>query len=179
MIAIPQCIWCNFTDGKDYCRWIVYDDKQPEEEEGYKRKIYSDAFGFKKLAFFNYHRDPSLDNIEYYHNISEEGLNEQTNGIKELFKQQTFEDYTDHEKDWIKSKYANHRPNCSLMLYEECLEEKKLAILSRLVHMTPHPKDENGNIIPFVRDSKGIVQEWPKDENGKEVDVYELDKWLE
>jgi len=102
MIAIPQCIWCNFTDGNDYCRWIVYDDEQPEEEPGYCRKIYCDAFGFKKLTFFNYYRDSSLDNIESYtHHAAkfeeglDEGLDEQTiKEIKELFKQQTFEDYT-------------------------------------------------------------------------------------
>ena len=62
---------------------------------------------------------------------------------------------------------------------KSALEKEKLAILSRLVHLFPHPKDENGKSIPLVRDSKGILQEWPKDENGKEVSVYELDNYLD
>jgi len=155
-ISIPHCIWCNFTFEKDYCRWIVYDNEQPD---GDKHKIYSDAFGFKELAYFNYFRDSSLDNIEFI----KQDLGDQT--IKEIekeFKQQNFIDYTDQEKDQIRLTYANHLPNHSLMLYKECSETENKAILSRLVFLTPHPKDKNGLPIPMIKDSDGNTKEWTR-----------------
>lgn len=170
MIAIPQCIWCNFSYGKDYCRWIVYDNELPEEEKEYCRKIYDDAFGFKKLAFFNYHRDSSLDNIEFERDLDKDVIDQ----INILFKQQEFEDYTDHEKDWLRLKYAHHVPDCSLMFLDECPQEERELILEKLVFLNPHPKDDEGLPIPMFEDSDGNTKEWPRDKGGKPISVYEL-----
>lgn len=165
MIGIPYCIWCNFTYNHDYCRWIVYDESVRLSNPG----GISRACGYKRVGFFNYFRDPSLNDIEF-----EEGLDPETIlQMEALFPQQKFEDYTDHEKEWIKNKYANHLSGHSLMLYKECPEEEKKAILSRLVHLHPHPCDEKGP-IPLYMNKAGEVKPWPR-RDGQAVSVYELD----
>lgn len=78
---------------------------------------------------------------------------------------------------------VTHGPNCerNKMTKDEKMEklnEMKLAIMSRLVYMTPHPRDENGQLVPIVSDKAGNLCEWPKDKNGNLVDVDELDAAL-
>jgi restriction endonuclease S subunit len=54
------------------------------------------------------------------------------------------------------------------------IHEIKLEIMSRLVHLFPEPRDENGKHIPFVMNKAGEIVEWPKDENGE---YLSMDKW--
>lgn len=107
VISIPQCILNNFTSKDDYCRFIVYDNEQEIEEPKWSRKIYAEAYGFKKLGYFNYFRDSSLDSIEILDHFDSQI-------IKDLFKEHDFEDYTPDEKERIKINYANHPINTSL-----------------------------------------------------------------
>lgn len=175
MISIPQCIWNNFTGEDDFCRWIIYDDSRKIEEPLYARKLHPESYGYKKIGFFNYDRwnrltfefrTPSLFSFEIRDIIA-------------LAEQYCFMDYTDAEKQEIRLKYANHRKNYSLMCYEECPHEEKLAILGRLVHLTPHPKNADGEYIPIICDKNGEHIEWPMDENGNGVSVWDLDDFLE
>jgi hypothetical protein len=168
-ISIPHCIWCNFTYEKDCCRFIVYDDQQSISEVGGGRKLYNESYGFKKVAFFNCFRDSSLNGIEYLENLNLEQREE----VERLLRQNVFTDFTDVEKEDIRMEYANHIPNHSLMLYKDCSQEEKLAILSRLVFENPHPTGENGMPIPLFRDSGGSVKAWPF-RDGKPISVYEL-----
>lgn len=60
------------------------------------------------------------------------------------------------------------------------LEELKLEILGRLVHMTPHPIDENGNYIPIIRTRKGTLMEWSDGKSPDQIDREEMQKdWPE
>lgn len=172
MIAIPQCIWNNFTGDDDFCRWVVYDTEQKIEEGPGRRKIFEESYGYKKLCFFNYDRANQLS----LEPIASSLTDAEWEAILAVAREQKFIDYTDEEKQNIRLEFANHRQNTSLMCYEDCPHDEKLAILGRLVHLTPHPKDENGQYIPIIKNSHGELVEWPKDENGNRVPVTELEK---
>lgn len=61
----------------------------------------------------------------------------------------------------------------------ERLHELKLQIMSKIVHLFPAPKDENGNHIVFVQNGKGEIVEWPKKADGESMSFDELEEWQE
>lgn len=40
---------------------------------------------------------------------------------------------------------------------EDIIEQVKLDMLSKMVHMTPRPRDESGNLIPIFRKEDGTT----------------------
>lgn len=110
MIAIPQCIWCNFTSLDDYCRWAIYDDAKKIESPGYHRKIYNESFGYKKIAYLTIYRDGKTI-LE----VIEDVLLVDLETITTIAKTVSFIDHTEEEKEYIRQNYADHPVNHSLM----------------------------------------------------------------
>ena len=116
MIAIPQCIWNNFTGTDDFCCWVTYDDSKKIEEAPGHRKIFEESYGYEKLGFFNYQRGDVLtfewaDGRWHGERIP---TDEEKEAIRALAKERHFIDYTDEEKENIKTNLADHPAGHSL-----------------------------------------------------------------